>query len=453
MKRVLVSTAAVLALAACSKKTETAAAPDAGSAAAPAAASAPAGPMIPPDRKAGLWEQKMATGTMTQVSRICFSDAVNKKMSLWGQEGGKDMCQEQSVTPMLGGWKFTSTCNMGSSGVIVSRGEAKGDLSSHYTVSIRSTTTGAAAPQMNGDRTVTLEATWKGPCPADFKPGDIELPGGMKINVLTMGAGGPTGGKPSAEQVAAMRKDDRGPEEGLAVGLENPLIPAKAGTQTAASDAGSTSSALIDRYQHLRLGPDLRRDERRFCRQTQFHRHRRGLAAADAQAATPRLPPAGLQRAEQGRQDPRAGRADRVAERAGAAVDVYLARSIPRSRSAIIATTAKASFTSKRSTSFTPQPARSAPSGSPGPGRWVKRPGSWAWAAWPATRATMVMPSRFATDSRVITRAAAPSLIELAFGRGDGAVLAEGRLQRRDLRGIGLHRLFVLLDEHGALAG
>ena len=66
----------------------------------------------------------------------------------------------------------------------------------------------AGAPQMNGEHAMTLEATWKGPCPADFKPGDMELPGGMKINMLTMGARGPapSGGQPSAEQVAAMRK-------------------------------------------------------------------------------------------------------------------------------------------------------------------------------------------------------------------------------------------------------
>ncbi|MGH6966041.1 MAG: DUF3617 domain-containing protein [Phenylobacterium sp.] len=206
MKRVLVSAACVLALAACSKKP--ASAPDASSAAAPAAASAPAAPPTLPERKAGLWEQKMSTAGMTQVSRICFSDEVNEKMTLWGQQGGDDMCSTKSVTPTAGGWKFSSTCNMGSGGTITSSGEAKGDFGTHYTVDIKSSTTGAAAPQMNGDHAMTLEATWKGPCPADFKPGDMELPGGMKINMLTMGSGGGGvgNGKPSAEQVAAMRK-------------------------------------------------------------------------------------------------------------------------------------------------------------------------------------------------------------------------------------------------------
>jgi hypothetical protein len=188
MKRVLVSAACVLALAACSKKP--ASAPDAATAAAPAAANAPAAPMTPPERKAGLWEQKMSTAGRTQVSRICVSDAVNKKVTLWGQQGGEEMCSRKSITPTAGGWKFSSTCNMGPGGTIVSSGEAKGDFGSHYTVDIKSSTTGAAAPQMNGEHAMTLEAAWKGPCPADFKPGDMELPGGMKINMLTMKSSG-----------------------------------------------------------------------------------------------------------------------------------------------------------------------------------------------------------------------------------------------------------------------
>jgi hypothetical protein len=208
MKRILVSATVLLALAACNKKPDAAKAPDAAATTTPAAASAPAAPsMTPPERKAGLWEQKMSTAGMTQVSRICFSDEVNKKMSLWGQQGGKDMCAEQSMTPTPGGWKFSSRCDMGSGGTIISTGEAKGDFGSHYTVNIKSSTTGAGAPHMNGEHEMTLEATWKGPCPAGFKPGDMELPGGMKMNMLTMAAGGPAaGGKPSAEQIAAMRK-------------------------------------------------------------------------------------------------------------------------------------------------------------------------------------------------------------------------------------------------------
>jgi hypothetical protein len=210
MKRMAICAVALLALAACGKKD---AATSAGGASADASATASpaAAPklMTPPERKAGLWEQTMHMAQMTQTSKICFDGEVNKKMSLWGQQAGKDMCSQQSVTPKLGGgWTFSSTCQMGSGGTIHSEGEATGDFNSHYTVKVKSSTTGASAPQMNGEHEMLLEATWKGPCPADFKPGDMELSNGMKMNILTLAASTPGGpGKaPSAAQMAAMRK-------------------------------------------------------------------------------------------------------------------------------------------------------------------------------------------------------------------------------------------------------
>ncbi len=45
----------------------------------------------------------------------------------------------------------------------------------------------------------------------------------------------------------------------------------------------------------------------------------------------------------------------------------------------------------------------------------VNLPGSWAWAAWATIRATGVRPFAAATEARVRTSAAAPSLIELAL--------------------------------------
>ncbi|MNV77986.1 hypothetical protein D3C71_1714510 [compost metagenome] len=45
----------------------------------------------------------------------------------------------------------------------------------------------------------------------------------------------------------------------------------------------------------------------------------------------------------------------------------------------------------------------------------MNRPGSWAWAAWLMTRATMGKPRALAVLSRVMTRAAAPSEIEEAL--------------------------------------
>lgn len=181
----------VLSLAACGKKSgETGAASNttAGpAAAAPAATSAPAvsAEAMRPKRKAGLWEQTVNLGKMKQVSRICLDPATDEKLGLEGNRG-PNPCSENKVTPKAGGYEFSSVCDMGEGGKMTTRGEATGDFGSKYRVDMESTTTGASAPEMNGVRKFSIEAEWKGPCPADMKPGDIALPGGMKINPLSM---------------------------------------------------------------------------------------------------------------------------------------------------------------------------------------------------------------------------------------------------------------------------
>src|SRR5436305_13971192 len=56
----------------------------------------------------------------------------------------------------------------------------------------------------------------------------------------------------------------------------------------------------------------------------QLHRHRGRLAAADAERGDALAAAMGLQRRQQSREDARAARADRKAERGGAAMDVDL---------------------------------------------------------------------------------------------------------------------------------
>lgn len=210
-RAILVCGCAALALSACSKKTDTAAATG-GSAPAAATASAPAAPMSVPTRKSGLWEQTMNLTKMTQTIRMCVDEASEAKMKWWATEnrrGGVD-CSEQAVTPKLGGgWSFHSVCKMGDSGTVTSDGEATGDFGSHYKVDVTSTTSGSAMAQANGVHKIEIEATWKGPCPADMKGGDIEMPGGMKINMVDAANGAPNGFKPgqrpTPEQMAQMR--------------------------------------------------------------------------------------------------------------------------------------------------------------------------------------------------------------------------------------------------------
>lgn len=195
----LICGCAALALAACSKKADTAGGP-APAASAPVAAAAPA---APPTRKAGLWEQTMSMPQMTQTAKICLDEATETKTKWWSTErhGGKSNCTEESVTPTAGGWTFHSVCNTGDGTKVTSDGTATGDFGSHYKVDVTSVTSGAPMAQANGTHKISIEASWKGPCPAGMKAGDIEMPGGMRISTAGGVAhmeGGPGEGGPGA---------------------------------------------------------------------------------------------------------------------------------------------------------------------------------------------------------------------------------------------------------------
>ena len=123
-----------------------------------------------------------------QISRICLDAATDARMSLWGAQATKDLCGGNTMTPLPGGgWSFSSTCDMGTGGKTTTSGTATGDFNVKYLVQAKSVTEGAAAPQMNGPHTVNIEAAWQGPCPAGTKPGDMTLPGGIKVNLLDLG--------------------------------------------------------------------------------------------------------------------------------------------------------------------------------------------------------------------------------------------------------------------------
>lgn len=202
----LICGAAALALGGCAKKTETAATGTAVPATANAPVATPSGPMSLPSRKAGLWEQTVSTDKMHQTVSMCLDAAFDQKMKIWGGQASKTGCTDERINAHLGGgWDFHSVCPMGESGTVTSDGSATGDFGSHYTVAVTSTTAGSPMAQANGVHKINIEATWKGPCPADMKPGDMAMPGGMKINMGEAMAGGAAAGRPSPEQMAKMR--------------------------------------------------------------------------------------------------------------------------------------------------------------------------------------------------------------------------------------------------------
>ncbi len=185
MRHVIVLSISLLPLAACQKKPETAAATvDA----APASAQT-SGPMSPPKRKPGLWSQTVSTQGMTQTSKLCLDEATEAKMTIWGQQIGKNICVKNEVRSAPGGWSFESQCDMGGGGgKVATSGTVTGDFNASYKVKATSVTTGSSMAQINGTHAMEMIGTWEGACPAGMKAGDMTLPGGMKMNLNDLAA-------------------------------------------------------------------------------------------------------------------------------------------------------------------------------------------------------------------------------------------------------------------------
>jgi len=184
MRKVLiVALSGAALLAACEKKPAQVPRAPAPPGSAPAAQATPAAAL--PRRAPGLWEQKVTSAGRTQASQICLDAATEARLTVWGQAAGQDQCSQSEVRPRPGGgWSIASICKMDEGGVVSTRGEVTGDFAKAYRMEAQNTISGASSSLMNGTHNMTIEAAWKGPCPAGLKGGDVLLPGGMRINLL-----------------------------------------------------------------------------------------------------------------------------------------------------------------------------------------------------------------------------------------------------------------------------
>ncbi|MGH6709161.1 MAG: DUF3617 domain-containing protein [Bradyrhizobium sp.] len=146
-----------------------------------------AGAVDLPVRKAGLWEMKVLhTGSPApeMTMQQCTDETTDKDMSTSFSPMAKDMCSKQDIQKTATGYVTDSVC--GIAGVsIKSRAEVIGDFNSAYTVKSTSQTEGGPAGAAR-DSTTTIQAKWLGACKPDQKPGDIIMPGGMKMNIKDM---------------------------------------------------------------------------------------------------------------------------------------------------------------------------------------------------------------------------------------------------------------------------
>jgi hypothetical protein len=140
-----------------------------------------------PTRKAGLWELKMLrTGSPTpdMTMQHCTDEATDKLMTSSFSPVAKDACSKNEISKTTTGYASDSVCNM-SGMAMTTHSDTTGDFNSAYTVKVTSHSEGGPAGTAR-DTTMTLEAKWLGACKADQKPGDIVMPGGIKMNIQDM---------------------------------------------------------------------------------------------------------------------------------------------------------------------------------------------------------------------------------------------------------------------------
>ena len=138
-----------------------------------------------PLRKAGLWEMKMfRTGSpMPEMTmQHCTDESTDKSMTSGLTPAVNEICSKHEVQKTATGYASDSVCNM--AGVsLTSHSDVTGDFNSAYTVKSTSHTERSGVAR---DTTTAIEAKWLGACKPDQKPGDIVMPGGVKMNVKDM---------------------------------------------------------------------------------------------------------------------------------------------------------------------------------------------------------------------------------------------------------------------------
>jgi hypothetical protein len=141
-----------------------------------------------PLRKPGLWEMKMgAQGPMLEMSmQHCTDETTDKDMSTAVSPMAKDTCSKNEITKTANGYTTDAVCTIAGT-TSTTHSDITGDFNSAYTVKVTSQASGGAAGAARTN-TMTIEAKWLGACKPGQKPGDVMMPGGMKININDLNA-------------------------------------------------------------------------------------------------------------------------------------------------------------------------------------------------------------------------------------------------------------------------
>jgi hypothetical protein len=135
-----------------------------------------------PPRKPGQWQVEMDTGSGPAITMtMCLDEATDAAMMQLGLSLSGDLCSNLSTTRDGDTIVIDATCTLGTMKT-TSHSVISGDFQSAYTIEIASTIEGAPEG-MPAQSSITQRVTWMGACADDLAPGDMMMPGGMKMNV------------------------------------------------------------------------------------------------------------------------------------------------------------------------------------------------------------------------------------------------------------------------------
>lgn len=139
-----------------------------------------AGSVALPLLKAGFWQVNTQGQGVNVNSQMCLDEAIQKEMSVLGQNMSVGRCSDLKISgSSLSGYKTHTTCDLGMGSMQID-GILSGDLKTSY--KNVTTVTSTVSGQKNVD-VHTATGTYKGACPSGFKPGDIAMDGGMRMNL------------------------------------------------------------------------------------------------------------------------------------------------------------------------------------------------------------------------------------------------------------------------------
>jgi hypothetical protein len=145
-----------------------------------------------PPRTPGQWEltmkQIVPADAEVVSTRLCLDAASDRKFMEMGLSISKESCSKYETSQQSGAFVIDAVCQFGKM-KSVSRTVVTGDYTKAYEMRVTGTSEGGPGqpPGMQPMEIVQTGKLVSPTCLPGFQPGDMELPGGIKININAMG--------------------------------------------------------------------------------------------------------------------------------------------------------------------------------------------------------------------------------------------------------------------------